>query len=129
MHQPDLLIRPLKQGDYIPVWEAMRAFTAQRTETTCDEIWLIEHPPIYTLGQNGKREHILNAGNIPVVPVDRGGQVTYHGPGQLMMYVLLDIRRRHVGVRELVTALEDTVIAMLADYQITGHARRDAPGV
>jgi lipoyl(octanoyl) transferase len=125
----DLLIRPLKQCDYLTAWQAMQEFTDTRTAVTCDEIWLIEHPPVYTLGQNGKREHILNPGNIPVIPVDRGGQVTYHGPGQLMLYALIDIRRRRIGVRDLVSALEQATIAMLTDYGITAYAKPDAPGV
>lgn len=125
----DLIIRPLKSGQYLPIWHAMQDFTNRRNETTRDEIWFIEHPPVYTLGQAGKPEHILNPGNIPVIPVDRGGQVTYHGPGQLMIYVLSDIRRRKMGVRELVTKLEQTIIDLLADYGVEASARKDAPGV
>jgi lipoyl(octanoyl) transferase len=125
----DLIIRPLKSCAYNQTWEAMQAFTDGRDSNTCDEIWLIEHPAVYTLGQNGKREHILNPGAIPVINTDRGGQVTYHGPGQLMLYALIDIRRRRLGVRELVTALEQAIIAMLAEYGIAGYARADAPGV
>lgn len=129
MHLPDLIIRPLRRCDYMIAFDAMREFTARRDAATCDEIWLIEHPPVYTLGQNGKREHILNSGNIPVIHVDRGGQVTYHGPGQLMMYVLFDIRRRQLGVRELVSALEEAVIKMLNEFGIEAHAKREAPGI
>lgn len=125
----DLIIRPLEKMDYLPAWQAMQDFTNQRNEMTPDEIWLIEHPPVYTLGQAGKHEHILNPGSIPVIPVDRGGQVTYHGPGQMMVYVLLDIRRHGIGVRELVTSLELTIIEFLADYGIKAEARKDAPGV
>lgn len=125
----ELIIRPLKNLDYLLTWQAMQDFTNQRSETTLDEIWLIEHPPVYTLGQAGKQEHILNPGTIPVIPVDRGGQVTYHGPGQLMLYVLLDIRRRGMGVRELVTKLEQTIIDFLADFHIVAQARKEAPGV
>jgi lipoyl(octanoyl) transferase len=125
----ELIIRPLKPCDYMTAWDAMRSFTDTRTENTLDEVWLIEHPPVYTLGQNGKREHILNPGNIPVIPVDRGGQVTYHGPGQLMLYALIDLRRKKIGVRDLVTALEQSVVAMLADYNIIANAKPDAPGV
>ncbi len=126
---PDLLIQPLQHREYLATWQAMQAFTNQRTDETADEIWFIEHPPVYTLGQAGKREHILNAGNIPIIPVDRGGQVTYHGPGQLMVYVLLDLRRRQFGVRQLVTALEQSIIDFLADYEITAAAKPQAPGV
>lgn len=129
MSTPDLIIRSLQHRDYESVWQAMKSFTDQRTPATTDEVWLIEHPPVFTLGQNGKQEHILNAGAIPVIHVDRGGQVTYHGPGQLMVYVLLDIRRRQLGVRGLVSGLEQTIIALLADYGIEARARPDAPGV
>lgn len=129
MRIPDLIIRPLKQAEYTTIWEAMQQFTNQRDANTCDEIWLIEHLPVYTLGQNGKREHILNPGNIPVIHVDRGGQVTYHGPGQLMLYALIDIRRRRLGVRDLVSGLEQAVIAMLAEYGISALTKPSAPGV
>jgi len=129
MYLTNLNIRALKQSAYQPVWKAMQSFTDNRTPETIDEIWFIEHPPIFTLGQNGKLEHVLNPGNIPLIPVDRGGQVTYHGPGQLMVYVLLDIRRRQMGVRDLVTALEQTIIDLLAEYNISARARSDAPGV
>ncbi len=124
-----LIFRPLKQSDYLTTWQAMRDFTDRRTSETLDEIWFIEHPPVFTLGQNGKMEHVLNPGEIPVIPVDRGGQVTYHGPGQLMVYVLLDIRRRDMGVRALVSALEKTMVDLLALYDITALAHKDAPGV
>lgn len=123
------IIRSLIQSDYQTTWDAMRAFTNTRTADTPDEIWFIEHPPVYTLGQNGKREHVLNPQQIPIVQTDRGGQVTYHGPGQLMVYVLLDLRRHQLGVRDLVSALENTIISLLADYAIEASARRDAPGV
>lgn len=125
----DLLIKPLEYKEYLPVWQAMRDFTDQRSEVTADEIWFIEHPPVYTLGQAGKREHILNPGDIPVIPVDRGGQVTYHGPGQLMMYVFLDLRRRKLSVRDLVNKLEQAVVNLLAKYNIKASAKPDAPGV
>lgn len=94
---PNVIFRSLAQQEYLPVWEAMQRFTDQRSANTTDEIWFTEHPPVYTLGQAGKREHILNSGDIPVLPVDRGGQVTYHGPGQLMVYVLIDLRRQKNG--------------------------------
>jgi lipoyl(octanoyl) transferase len=124
-----LIVRPLEHRDYLSCWRAMQGFTEARSANTADEIWLIEHPPVYTLGQAGKMEHVLNPGNIPLVPVDRGGQVTYHGPGQLMVYTLIDIRRRGMGVRELVSQLEQIIVALLADYGIAAIAKRDAPGV
>jgi len=127
--QNQLIINPLKQCEYATAWQAMRAFTDARSETTPDEVWFIEHPPVFTLGQNGKLEHVLNPGDIPVIPVDRGGQVTYHGPGQLMMYIMLDIRRRGLGVRDLVSLLEQTIVDLLASYGIVAQAKRDAPGV
>ena len=107
----------------------MQTFTDNRDENTVDELWLVEHDPVFTQGQAGKAEHILAPGDIPVVQVDRGGQVTYHGPGQQMLYVLLDIRRRNLGVRQLVTALENTIVELLASQQIDAYARADAPGV
>lgn len=125
----DLSIKALEYKEYLPIWQAMRDFTDQRNENTPDEIWFIEHPPVYTLGQAGKQEHILNPGNIPVIPVDRGGQVTYHGPGQLMMYVFLDLRRRKLSVRDLVDKLEHAVVNLLAKYAIKASAKPDAPGV
>ncbi|WP_236251047.1 lipoyl(octanoyl) transferase LipB [Jeongeupia sp. HS-3] len=107
----------------------MQAFTDARTPETSDEIWLLEHPPVFTLGQAGKPEHILQRGEIPIVKIDRGGQVTYHGPGQLIAYTLLDLRRLGFGVRELVRRLENSVIALLADYDIDAYGKVDAPGV
>jgi lipoyl(octanoyl) transferase len=124
-----LLVRQLGQRDWQPVSDAMHQFTDQRDSNTADEIWLVEHHPVFTQGQAGKAEHLLMPGNIPVVQSDRGGQVTYHGPGQQVMYVLIDVKRRKMGVRELVTALEETVIATLADYDVSARARPDAPGV
>lgn len=124
-----IIIQPLQQRDYVTTWQAMRDFTDQRTPDTPDEIWLIEHFPVYTQGQAGKPEHILNPGNIPIVKTDRGGQVTYHGPGQLVVYPLLDIRRLNLGVRELVCLLEKAVVNFLAEYGIKAVAKRDAPGV
>jgi len=114
---------------YEPVWQAMRAFTESRDGDTPDEFWLVEHPPVFTLGRNGDRSHILDPGDIPVVPVDRGGQVTYHGPGQLVIYPLVDLRRRGLGVREMVSRLETAVIRLLAEFDIEARARPDAPGV
>jgi lipoyl(octanoyl) transferase len=114
---------------YADAYDAMRAFTAQRTADTQDELWLLEHPPVYTLGQAGKPEHLLRANGIPVVRVDRGGQVTYHGPGQVIAYVLLDIRRRGLTVKRLVWLLEQAVIDLLARHGVTGARRTGAPGV
>ena len=125
----DIVVRHLGRRDYLPTLEAMQRFTARRDENTPDELWLVEHPPVYTLGQAGKREHLLNPGEIPVIPVDRGGQVTYHGPGQVVIYLLLDLRRRGLGVRELVTRMEQAVIDLLAEEGIAARARADAPGV
>lgn len=122
-------IRPLQQRDYLEVWREMQQFTDARNNTTPDEIWLIEHPPVYTLGQNGKAEHILDPRDIPVISVDRGGQVTYHGPGQLVVYVLLDLRRLGMGVRQLVTCLETAVIDYLAELGIAAYADPKAPGI
>ncbi|WP_075180660.1 lipoyl(octanoyl) transferase LipB [Pantoea sp. 1.19] len=124
-----LIVRQLGLQPWSPVSMAMHQFTDAREADTPDEIWLVEHPPVFTQGQAGKAEHLLMTGDIPVVQSDRGGQVTYHGPGQQVMYVLIDIKRRKIGVRQLVSALEQTVIATLADYQIPAQARPDAPGV
>ncbi|ENM5789662.1 lipoyl(octanoyl) transferase LipB [Vibrio mimicus] len=124
-----LLVRRLGRRDYTPVWQAMHQFTDQRDSTTRDEVWLVEHNPVFTQGQAGKAEHLLNTGDIPVVQSDRGGQVTYHGPGQLVAYFLIDLRRKHLGVRELVTHIENLVINTLKHYQINSAARPDAPGV
>lgn len=124
-----VIIRTLIQRDYHETWQAMRKFTDERIAETQDEIWLVEHPPVYTLGQAGTQEHILNPGAIPIIKTDRGGQVTYHGPGQLIVYFMLDIRRRHLGVRELVDKLENSVIDLLAEYSLTAQAKREAPGV
>ncbi|MGC1854366.1 MAG: lipoyl(octanoyl) transferase LipB [Candidatus Aquirickettsiella sp.] len=129
MIDQQLLIRPLEQGDYNTVAQAMRVFTDMRTSETPDEIWFIEHKPVYTLGQAGKLEHILNPGNIPIEKTDRGGQVTYHGPGQLVIYPLLNLRRLKLGVRELVSLLENTIINLLATYHINAEAKKEAPGV
>jgi lipoyl(octanoyl) transferase len=122
-------IRRLGNVPYEPTWRAMQRFTETRGEDTPDEIWLLQHPPVFTLGLAGKPEHILDAGEIPVVQVDRGGQVTYHGPGQIVMYPLLDLKRHGLGVRRLVTLLEHSAIALAADFGIEAVARADAPGV
>ncbi|WLI75082.1 lipoyl(octanoyl) transferase LipB [Kosakonia sp. H02] len=129
MSQDTILIRNLGLQPYEPVSRAMHEFTDTRTDTTPDEIWLVEHHPVFTQGQAGKAEHVLAAGDIPVIQSDRGGQVTYHGPGQQVMYVLINLKRRKIGVRELVTLLENTVINTLASLDIEAKARADAPGV
>jgi len=122
-------VRELGLCDYSPVYEKMCEFSQARQPDTTDEFWVLEHKPVYTLGLNGKKEHILNAGDIPVVQVDRGGQVTYHGPGQLIVYLLIDIKRNALGVRAIVTAMENAIIALLANMNIQAEAKRDAPGV
>ena len=124
-----LLIRNLGRQAYLPVFEAMQAFTDTRDSHTADEFWVVEHDPVFTQGLNGRPEHLLNPGDIPVVQVDRGGQVTYHGPGQIVIYTLIDVRRRGMGVRALVTALEQSVIDLLAEMGVSAEARSDAPGV
>jgi lipoyl(octanoyl) transferase len=124
-----LIVRELGLQPYEQVWQDMQLFTDQRSETTADELWLLQHSPVYTLGKNGKPDHILDAQHIPVIKSDRGGQVTYHGPGQVIVYTLLDLNRRHIGVRELVTRIENSVIELLEDYDIRANARREAPGV
>lgn len=123
------MVRHLGVRPYEPTLSAMLAFTEARTPATADELWCLEHPPVFTLGQAGRDEHVLDAGAIPVVHVDRGGQVTYHGPGQLVVYVLLDLRRRGLGVRELVQRLEQSVIDLLADHGLDAKRRQRAPGV
>lgn len=124
-----LIIRQLATMDYITVWQAMQKFTDDRNDDTQDELWLVEHPAVFTQGQAGKDEHLLMPGNIEVVKVDRGGQVTYHGPGQQVIYFMINLRRRKMGVRHLVTLLENGLIASLADFDITAKAKPDAPGV
>jgi lipoyl(octanoyl) transferase len=124
-----LRIRRLGRRPYEPVWRAMQAFTDARDADTRDELWLLEHDPVFTLGQAGKREHVLAPGDIPVIPVDRGGQVTYHGPGQLVGYPLLDLRRLGIGVRELVHRIEQAIIDTLAEWNIAAGRREGAPGV
>ncbi|ELE9690464.1 MULTISPECIES: lipoyl(octanoyl) transferase LipB [Enterobacter] len=129
MYQDKILVRHLGLQPYEPVSQAMHDFTDSRDDTTPDEIWLVEHLPVFTQGQAGKAEHLLMTGDIPVIQSDRGGQVTYHGPGQQVMYVLLNLKRRKLGVRELVTLLEQTVVNTLAEYGLDAHPRADAPGV
>jgi lipoyl(octanoyl) transferase len=123
------VIKHLGKVEYKPTWRAMEKFTLERGPETPDEIWFLEHPPVFTLGMAGKMEHVLAPGDIPVVQIDRGGQVTYHGPGQLVVYPLIDLRRQKLGVRELVEALENSVIDTLGAYGIEARNRRDAPGV
>jgi lipoyl(octanoyl) transferase len=122
-------IRRLGRMDYLPVWEAMQTFTAQRTPETPDELWMVEHPPVFTLGQAGRPEHLLKDIGIPVIKVDRGGQVTYHGPGQVVIYLLLDLRRMKLKVREMVEKIEQSVIDLLGDQGLTVNRRAGAPGV
>lgn len=124
-----VIVRYLGVQDYESVWRAMQAFNAERDADTVDEIWLLQHPPVFTLGLNGKPHHVLDAGHIPLVQTDRGGQVTYHGPGQLIAYVLMDVRRGKRGVREVVSRLEQSVIDLLEAEGIEAHAKRQAPGV
>lgn len=124
-----MIVRYLGLAPYEPTWQAMRRFTDARTDDTADELWVCEHPPVYTLGQAGKREHILNSSDIPVVQSDRGGQVTYHGPGQVVIYTLINLRRVGYGIREMVVRLENSVIQLLDENGIQATGRRDAPGV
>ena len=123
------VIRHLGRVEYEPTWRSMQKLTEERGPASADEIWFLEHPPVFTLGMNGRREHVLAPGDIPVVNVDRGGQVTYHGPGQLVLYPLLDLRRLGIGIRELVVRLENAVIELAASYGIEAIGRRYAPGV
>lgn len=125
----DIVVRNLGLQSYEPVWRAMQDFTDKRGPDTRDEIWFCEHEPVFTLGLNTAPEHLLAPGDIPVVQIDRGGQVTYHGPGQLMIYPLIDIRRAGIGVRDLITALEQCVVDLAAEQQISAASRCDAPGV
>lgn len=126
---PELVVRHLGLVDYQPTLEAMRRLTTERDGQTPDEIWLLQHPKVFTQGQAGKAEHLLAPGDIPVVQVERGGQVTYHGPGQLVAYLMLDLRRLDLGVRELVTAMEQSLVDLLAGYGIEAAPKADAPGV
>lgn len=124
-----LTIRSLGLQPYDVVWDNMKRFTSERDENTIDEVWLLEHPPVYTQGQAGKAEHILNTSSIPIVQTDRGGQVTYHGPGQLVAYILMDIGRRQMGIRTLVCQLEQMLILLLKHFNISAETRCGAPGV
>jgi lipoyl(octanoyl) transferase len=125
----ELEVCPLGRSEYEPTWRAMQVYTSRRGPETPDELWLVEHPPVYTLGQAGRAEHLLDPQCIPVIRVDRGGQVTYHGPGQLVAYLLLDLRRARLGVKGLVALLERAVMDLLAAYEIPAETRPGAPGV
>ena len=125
----NLLLKRLGRVEYEPTWQAMQAFTTGRQPETPDELWIVEHPPVYTLGQAGKPEHVLQDIGIPIVKIDRGGQVTYHGPGQVVIYLLLDLSRLKIKVRELVTAIEQAIIDFLASHQVAAERRAGAPGV
>ncbi len=127
--RPTPIIRHLGRVDYEITWQRMRQFTDTRTALSADELWFLEHPPVFTLGLTGRREHLLAPGAIPIVHTDRGGQVTYHGPGQLVVYALIDLRRADLGVRDLVTGLEQAVVHYAAELGITAAAQRAAPGV
>jgi lipoyl(octanoyl) transferase len=129
VNENTLIVRQLGRQRYKPIWQKMQDFTDTRDENSADEIWLVEHESVFTQGQAGKDEHLLSPGDIEVIKVDRGGQVTYHGPGQQMMYVLFNLRRLKIGVRELVTWLEECIIESLAEYGINAYAKADAPGV
>ena len=124
-----IVCRFLGEVDYRDTWQKMQDFTNSRQSDTADELWFLQHPPVYTLGKNGKAEHVLKPMDIPVVNSDRGGQVTYHGPGQIVVYTLLDLNRLNIGVRQLVSILEQSIIDCLASYGVVSSARRDAPGV
>jgi len=126
---PRPIVRRLGRVEYEPTWRAMQQFTAERNAETPDEIWFLEHPPVFTLGMNASADHVLVPGDIPVVQIDRGGQVTYHGPGQLVVYPLVDLRRAKLGVRDVITALEQSVIQLARDFGITAETRHGAPGI
>jgi lipoyl(octanoyl) transferase len=128
-HKRTVEIRSLGRQKYEPLWRSMQAFTNSRSDKTPDEIWFTDHPPIFTLGLNASHEHVLTPGDIPVIQIDRGGEVTYHGPGQLMIYALIDLKRAKLDVRNLVTALEQSVIALTAQYGIKAASSANAPGV
>jgi lipoyl(octanoyl) transferase len=128
MGQP-LVVKNLGEKPYAETWQAMKSFTDSRDECAADEFWFVQHPPVYTLGQAGRVEHLLAPGDIPIVHSDRGGQVTYHGPGQLVCYLLLDIRRLQLGVRDLVTVIEQSIVQLINSYEVAAEAKPEAPGV
>ncbi len=125
----DIAIRRLGRADYVPTWHAMREFTEQRTADTPDELWIVEHPPVFTLGQAGRREHLLEPRDVPVIKTDRGGQITYHGPGQVVVYTLIDLRRLGIFVKELVFRIEQAVLQTLDAYGVEGRRVHGAPGI
>lgn len=129
MQPHQIHIKKLGVCEYVSVWQQMKLFTEHRQADTPDEIWIVEHFPVFTQGQAGKPEHVLNPKNIPIVQTDRGGQVTYHGPGQLVVYPLIDLRRANIGVRQFVSILENSVIDLLAEYKIVAYSKSDAPGI
>lgn len=129
MSTDQLIVRDLGLQPYEPIWQRMQDFTNQRDDQVVDEIWSLQHEPVFTQGQAGKEEHLLGTGDIPVVQVDRGGQVTYHGPGQAIIYLLLNLKRKKVGVRELVTVMEESIVDTLQSYGVDAYAKPDAPGV
>ncbi len=129
MSEINTVVKFLGLTDYRETWEKMKAFTNSRDSASADELWITEHAPVFTQGHNGKPEHLLDTGDIPIIQIDRGGQVTYHGPGQLVLYCLLDLNRLGLGVRGLVTRIELSIIELLSRYKITAEARKDAPGV
>jgi len=129
LSQSNLIIRQLGIMPYQKVWQDMQSLTANRTELTADEIWFVQHPAIFTLGKNSKPEHLLNPRDIPTLQIDRGGQVTYHGPGQLIAYLMIDLKRLKIGVRELVTRIENSLVIFLATYNVKAFTKKDAPGV
>ncbi len=124
-----IIVRDLGLQEYEPVWKAMQQFTTTRDESTVDELWCLQHPRVFTMGLNAKEEHLLNVKNIPVINIDRGGQVTYHGPGQLVIYTLLDLERLNIGVKALVSVIEQSIIKLLKQYGIEAHGKENAPGV
>jgi lipoyl(octanoyl) transferase len=124
-----IVVHHLGKVSYNETWQKMQDFTNSRNQNTADELWVLQHPPVYTMGKNAKSEHLLEPGNVPVINADRGGQVTYHGPGQLVVYTLLDLKRLNIGVRELVTLIEKTLVELLNGYGIEANARPEAPGV
>ena len=129
MQAPEVIVRDLGLTEYLPCWQHMVQFTNERNGDDADEIWLVEHPPVFTQGQSGKPEHLFNPGEIPVVQTDRGGQITYHGPGQIVIYPLLNLKRLRLGVRDLVTAIETSIVQCLEQLGISANAKKEAPGV
>jgi len=125
----DIKLKYLSLKEYEPVWRAMQSFTDARDENTIDELWMVQHPPVFTQGQAGKAEHILNAMDIPVIKVDRGGQVTYHGPGQIVIYPLIDLKRHKIGIKALINGIEEALIQTMAEYGVQAKRKEKAPGV